>query len=1053
MKEFFAEFRRRHVFKVAGIYAAVSWVLVQGATMVKAPLFLPAWFDTFVIIVVLIGFPIALLLAWAFDLTPDGVRRTEPLPAGLSNPDLLHFSPSTPVAARTATGASGDAVFAAPTTLSAHAPLPAAPPARLPLPPRLVGASERSPFAFFGRRDELERLSEAQKGSVTEQRLRVTLISGEPGIGKTTLVAQAARAIHGTGANVLYGHCEEDLGVPYQPWSEALSQLVEHSDEALLRAFVDANGSALVRLVPALARRLAIPVPEVGSDADAERFLILEGVVRLLALASKQTPALLVLDDLHWVDAASLQLLRHLVASAMPMAVLVVGTFRESDLSRAHPLVGALADLRREPCVDRLGLHGLDDAEIFGLLATAADHEIEAEGVILAQALRRETGGNPFFVVAVVLHLLETGAFTQNATGRWELATDFDNLALPTSVREVVAHRVARLGELTEQALSAASVIGREFDLDLLTAVVDVNEAQLLNILKAAASAGIIMESESQAGRYRFLHALIQHTLYQDLGATLRQRAHQRIAEALEARGTDDNAPVEELARHWLAATRPTDATKALYYARRAGDAALVAYAPLDAVRWYTHALDLHDRHAQGNEHEHCELLTALGTAQRLAGQPEYRNTQRDAGRIALRLADRDLLVGIALSRAAGVDDFVEVDPGRLVVLQAALEAVGPADSGTRARLLACLAEESDPRDAIRRSELAGEAIDIARRTGDDATLVTVLTHALPPLETPDTLDRVLEETRVLLDLSEHSGDVWERFKAVSSRGMAVMETGDLGAFDAGLAAMEVIAERTGLPWQQWLFFNTRSWRHLLAGRTAEAEADSNAGLDVGTRSGLPMALLVYGAQLMQRGQQQGRLAEFVDVVAQELAKTPTLPALQMTLMNMYCELGRLEDCAALFDVGYAAGFSDLPFNIMWIAAVGQYADCAADMGRADAAPRLFALLSPYASRFNFHQVVDHGAAARPLGRLATMLGQFDDAETHLRAALALHERLHAPYWIARTQLDLGELAITRRDPTDAATARELIQQAQRGIDEFGYGGLTPRVERLLQRL
>jgi len=318
-----------------------------------------------------------------------------------------------------------------------------APPPRLPLPARLIGASERSPFAFCGRDAELARLRETQQTSVTEQHLRVSLISGEPGIGKTTLVAQAARAIHETGANVLYGHCQEGLGAPYQPWSEALSQLIEHTDEALLRQFVDDSGLALARLVPSLARRLSIPVPEAGSDADAERFLILEGVARLLAFASQHTPVLLVLDDVHWVDAASLQVLRHLVSSAKPMAVLVVGTYRESDMSRGHPLLGVLAELRRETGVERLALAGLDDTAIRDILVTTAGHDEGGHALPLARALYRETGGNPFFVLEVIIHLAESGAFTEDGAGRSVLAMDLDNLELPSSVREVVAHRVS----------------------------------------------------------------------------------------------------------------------------------------------------------------------------------------------------------------------------------------------------------------------------------------------------------------------------------------------------------------------------------------------------------------------------------------------------------------------------------------------------------------------------------------------------------------------------------------------------------------------------------
>ena len=186
----------------------------------------------------------------------------------------------------------------------------------------------------------------------------------------------------------------------------------------------------------------------------------------------------------------------------------------------------------------------------------------------LAHALRRETDGNPFFLVEVIRHLADTGAFVQGDDGRWMLSVDPENLDLPTSLREVVAHRVARLGEDTEHALSLASVIGRDFDVDVLAVLLDGDEDRLLDLLEQAIGAGLISESDDEPGSYRFVHALIQHTLYLDMGATRRQRCHQRVAEALEARGSGGDDHVAELARHYMAATRPTDVAKALHYAR-----------------------------------------------------------------------------------------------------------------------------------------------------------------------------------------------------------------------------------------------------------------------------------------------------------------------------------------------------------------------------------------------------------------------------------------------------------------------------------------------------
>ena len=210
--------------------------------------------------------------------------------------------------------------------------------------------------------------------------------------------------------------------------------------------------------------------------------------------------------------------------------------------------------------------------------------------------------------------------------------------------------------------------------------MLDIDEDPLPDLLEGAVAAGLVSESEEQAGRYRFLHALIQYTLYQDLSATRRQRIHQRVAEALETRGSQ-NEQVVELAHHYVAATRPSDATKAVRYARLAGDLALAAYAPLDAAAWYSRGLELLARQSRVDESERCTLLIGLGAAQRQAGSPEHRETLREGGRVACRIGDRELLVEVALSRDPGFEAQSAVDPDRLAVLEAALEAVGPADS------------------------------------------------------------------------------------------------------------------------------------------------------------------------------------------------------------------------------------------------------------------------------------------------------------------------------------------------------------------------------------
>jgi class 3 adenylate cyclase len=257
----------------------------------------------------------------------------------------------------------------------------------VPLPPRL---GTRAPVAMVGRRRELDDLALAWAKAKDGQR-QVLLVSGEPGIGKTRLASEAARALHAEGATVLLGTCDEDASLPYGPFVEALRHYVAHAPDEVLRAHVGEHRGELGRLIPELGRRVAdLPAPQVA-EAETERYMLFDAVAGLLSAASQHAPVVLVLDDLHWARAPELLLLKHLVRSTMPLRLLVLGTYRDSDLTRAHPLTAALADLRREAGVERLALHGLDEAGVVALVTAAAGHELTEPGLVLARAIHRET--------------------------------------------------------------------------------------------------------------------------------------------------------------------------------------------------------------------------------------------------------------------------------------------------------------------------------------------------------------------------------------------------------------------------------------------------------------------------------------------------------------------------------------------------------------------------------------------------------------------------------------------------------------------------------------
>jgi len=377
------------------------------------------------------------------------------------------------------------------------------------------------------------------------------------------------------------------------------------------------------------------------------------------------------------------------------MRVMVAGIYRDSDLSRDHPLTALLADLHREQGGERLALTGLDAEDVVALLEAAAGHEMDEVGRALAEEITRETAGNPFFTTELLRHLVESGAIVQGEDGRWRLIGEVSKLGLPQSVREVIGRRVERLGADTRAALSAAAVIGRDFDLDLLLALVELPQMRLLDLLDEAVAASLLRESSERAGRFTFTHALVEHTLYEDLGRTRRTLLHRQIAEELEKQyGEEPGERLGELAGHWAAAVVSADADKAIRYARRAAERALEQLAPDEAARWYRQALELLGQAPALDRSERCELLIGLGEAQRQVGNPDHRQTLLDAAVLAEEFGDTDRICRAVLANSRGwASQLNTVDSERVHALNAAAAALAD-DDPRRAAVLALLAAE-----------------------------------------------------------------------------------------------------------------------------------------------------------------------------------------------------------------------------------------------------------------------------------------------------------------------------------------------------------------------
>jgi class 3 adenylate cyclase len=929
-------------------------------------------------------------------------------------------------------------------------PAGAVPRLAMPLPGRLRGAP---PFGFFGRAQEQEALQAAWE-ETTAGRGRVALVTGEAGMGKTALSVKLARRAHaGGGAVVLYGQCDKDLGLPYQPFVEALRDLVvEPGPKPALQDWARAHGGALLPVLPEVEQSFPDVSPARAGDPETERYQLFKAVTALLGTVSRSQPVLLVLDDLQWAAKPTLMLLEYVVSSIDAMPVMLLGTVRDTDVSRADPLVEVLANLRRHPSASRLSLHGLVDDEVLALVERASGGPLDDQGLSLAQALHRETEGNPFFVGEMLRHLAESGVVVREGS-QWVPGAGLEKFGLPASVREVIGQRLGRLGEDASRVLSLAAVIGHDFDLGLLGTVSGMSEERLLDAVEEARAAAVVQEVAGQAGHFTFSHSLFQHVLYDELGALRRVRAHQRVAAALEVLcGEDPGERVAELARHWLAATRPAELLQTIHYARRAGDRALAHLAPEEAVAWYRQALELHDSQPALGEEGRAELLIALGEAQRRAGQPGFRETLLEAAAAARRGGDTDQLVRAALANNRGLHSASGIsDADRVAVLQDAADALGDRDSPERARVLALLAAElTYSGQWERRRDLAAEALAVARRVGDDATVARVLNVRFSALQVPECTGELMRDTAECLEITAGLGDRLERFWALQYRVWALGTAGHTEEVEERLAELDSWAEALGQPGLGWYPRFHRSWYELLAGRLAESEELALEALQIGNDSGQPDAIAVFVAQLAMIRRDQGRLEELVDPVAQQVAENPGIPGFRALLALCYCELDRFDDARNVFAVDAAAGFAGMPYDLVWSSAMTMLAEVCAWVDDRESAAILIEKLSPFAGILAHNGVTSFGAIDRYLGMLATTLGRFAQAEQHFWAAAAIHTRINAPAWLARTHVDWARMRQRRGGPDDDVRARELLTTAFLTARELGLEQIERRTATLL---
>jgi DNA-binding SARP family transcriptional activator len=922
---------------------------------------------------------------------------------------------------------------------------------RIPLPSRLaIGPS----MGMIGRQDELRALADVYKRVATDGGREVVLVAGEAGVGKSTLAAAAAGAAFDDGACVLYGHSEEDLASPYQFFAEALDHFVDHASDEQLKMQVRPFGSDLSHLLPSLSSTLpGLPATR-ATDADTERYLLFAAVVGMVADVSRSQPLVLVFDDLQWADRGSLMLLRHLAAAEQILRVLIIATYRDSELMYADALRDTLGSLRRHSGVQRIDLGGLNDDEVVSYFEAASGQALDDRGLDLARSVYRETDGNPFFVGEVLRHLAESGAIYRDDDGRWTAVDDLDEASLPDSVREVIGGRVVRLGRDTERVLSLAAVIGREFDLDLLSQAAGVPDDDILDLLDGAVGAALVRDLPDRPGRFQFTHALVQHTLYQGLRTTRRAHAHRVVAQALEDLELNvSDARVGELARHWVAAIQPTDLVKAIGYSRRAGDVALAALAPADAVGFYSQALELSAQSAVQDPVLRLDITISLGTALRQAGDTTFRETLLGACRAAAQLGDTDRLVAATLANDRGTFSTVSaIDAEKVEMLEAALQPL-PADDVRRALVLATLCTELTVGSSLeRRQALADEALSIARTYGDDATVVRVINHVLLPLSVPQLLDVSVARAVEGLELAELVGDPLLLCSAASGRRLIAGASGDIQEMDRCFELKGRLVAQIDLPFLNWVHTIQRATRALIAGDHVLGEELALRALQLGNDCGQPDAAVAFGIQLIMVNLLRGTLGSLIQLIEQSVVDNPGLPVFSAVLALAHAESDHDDKVRELLD-GFARTRFELPLDVAWLTAMIALAEAAVACGEPRFAEPVLNQLEPFSAQWLYTDVSTAGPVSRPVGELLTVLGRYDEAERAFEAARVSCEKADAGFFGAQTDLGWGRMLARRGAPGDTTRARDLLSRARHAGATRGYAVVERRAAQELQEL
>jgi tetratricopeptide (TPR) repeat protein len=822
-----------------------------------------------------------------------------------------------------------------------------------------------------------------------------------------------------------------------------------------LREELGSGAADVARIVSEIRERLKIR-PRAQKDPEEERYRLLQAVTEFLRNASDVQPMLVVLEDLHDADSGTLDMLTHVSRKLAAARLLVVGTYRDVEVDRSHPLSAALAELRRISNYGRVLLRGLNADEVHRMLES-----ISQQGVPwgLAEAVHRQTEGNPLFVQEVVRYLAEERLITRKE-GRWQPTKDTPlEMSIPEGLRDVIGKRLSLLSPECNQLLTVASVIGREFALETLKAVAGIDEDIFVNVLKEAVRLSVL-EERSQKGlvRYRFTHAFFRQTLHEEIVAPRRIRLHQEVARALEEiykNRLEEHAA--ELAEHFSYSSDGADLEKAVSYGEMAAGRATDVYSYGEAARLLEQAFKVQDVLDPENKLKRCDLLLALGWARFY--NHEYRHVLDNQAPEALALAEEKgdtgracqvcLLATFAL-RSSGMAGAFDTPEG--AKWAETFDRYAPPDTAERAwadRVLA--AKKTATGDMAGARLLSRQSMFLARKLGDASAFVNLgsayLFHCPPTAECVEEARQIANEMR----------RVWDRADPISmdvgmdSVGYFLLRLGEREQAEA-IHREEMESPRlVGLRIKQYDLPYLRARYHIMDGQLEDAAKCQEDILKFGAEMDVPriaaISVLFFAPRLAGylgcgRGQLR-RLEECLQAAHYSEQASPFFGTLYRSYY-LACE-GETEEAVTILDEAadrYAAE-PEKPWTTFGRLVLLLETAVLAQHTRA--AEVLLNVLA--GAEYKTTGETSLTCVARHLGGAAALLGRHQEARKHYREAIKVCTDMRFRPELALTRLQLAELLLERY-PKERASALEHLDFA---ISEFRDMKMQPWLERALR--